>query len=184
VARSHIEITNCSIVVGEPIRMRVIDLAYPSPTQPVVVGSLIGQRHTSWAFSAGGVLHQESNTTFIEFQSTLDAVGLYRVDRVEFRNDQGSVHLDSSEADDRLFEIRHPEEGERTAEELRLEQERIVKDRQRELRAGIGDGPRQFTVVVFAKNCLVTMRMQLGPYQIEPRPGLSSEDELQAVRAS
>jgi hypothetical protein len=178
----HLEIVNCSILVGDPIRMRVLDFAYPSPAQPIVVGSLIGQRHTSWAFSAVGILHQEGNTTFIEFQSTLDAVGLYRVDRVEFRSDQGSVHLDSSEADDRLFEIRHPKEAERTAEELRLEQERIIQDRQRELHAGIGDGPRQFTVVVFAKNCLVTMRMQLGPYQIEPRPGLSSEDELQAVR--
>jgi hypothetical protein len=178
----HLEIANCSIVVGDPIRMRIIDFVCPAPAQLVVVGSLIGQRHTSWAFSAEGVLHQEGTTTFIEFQSTLDAVGLYRVDRVEFRSDQGSVHLDSSEADDRLFEIRHPEVAERTAEALRLEQERIIQDRQRELHAGIGDGPRQFTVVVFAKDCLVTTRMQLGPYQIEPRPGLSSEDELQAVR--
>jgi hypothetical protein len=86
-ARSHIEITNCSIVVGEPIRMRVIDLAYPSPTQPVVVGSLIGQRHTSWAFSAGGVLHQEGNTTFIEFQSTLDLL----VQRGSFVAHRGKV---------------------------------------------------------------------------------------------
>jgi hypothetical protein len=178
-----IDIMTPSVSEGQRIRVNLLGPRPREVTTVSVIASMVTPLHTSWAFSAGAEVEQqgeEENLSFVA-PSGLDS-GLYMLTRLEFQSSGTTEALDTSDADQRLFELRPFESKPHSAHELLAAYMKILENRREEIRRGLGSGPHTFTAVVFVKNCLVTIPISLGPYSIRPRRGLSAKDELEAVQ--
>ena len=178
-----IEVVTPSVSEGERIRVKLLRSQPQDATTVSVVAFMVTPRHTSWAFSAGAQLEQQDKEENLSFAAPSGiAIGLYMLTRLEFRSVEGVTALETTDADQRLFELRLSESKAHSAQELRAEYKRILENRQEEVHRGLGSGPQTFTAVVFVKNCLVTTPINLGPFSILPRRGISANDELEAVQ--
>jgi hypothetical protein len=80
-----------------------------------------------------------------------------------------------------LFEIRAASDEPRALSDLEAAYHEIVRQRQEQLEAGIGSGEVMATVLVFVKDLLTTVRLNLGAYEVMPLDPVSWTAEVQAV---
>jgi hypothetical protein len=178
-----IDIVTPSVNEGERVRMKLLASRPGEVATVSVIASMVTPRYTMWAFSTSGQLAQAGKENELSFVVPSGITnGLYLLTRLELLSAKGPTVLETTEADQRLFELRPSESTARSAQELRVEYQTILASRQEEIRRGMGNGPQTFTAVVFVKNCLVTRSISLGPYSISPRRGISANDELEAVQ--
>jgi hypothetical protein len=98
----------------------------------------------------------------------------------------GRVRLSEVDYGLQLIEIRSEDALPSDQEQLRSRFEGVMSAREREFASGIGldDGSpdaREFTALVFVKDCFLTRPMRLGRYEVEPIGGLPASGEVAVI---
>jgi hypothetical protein len=110
--------------------------------------------------------------------------GLYLAGPVAIRDAEGgeltTFHRAIPKA---LFELRDSGSEPSTASELLDRYRKLGQERDRQLNEGLGEGPEVYQALVFVRDCLITRRMFLGPYEILPLRGLGIGDEVESVES-
>jgi len=184
----------CSIEDCRELAIVVDGLALEDASTLTVVMARVDCEDTEFAASWGSEVHPQDPTRIAAPDNLELATGLYGLADLHVtaagqldEREQTSRHLSEADYGLQLVEIRSQGTPESSEETLRQRFEDIMRAREEEFAAGLGldagtPGAREYMVVVFVKDCLLTRTMRLGRYEVQPLGGLAAGDEVDVVQ--
>jgi hypothetical protein len=113
--------------------------------------------------------------------------GSYALGQVAAIRDESRVVLTGDDFEVPLLEVRRPGDTASTTEEIDARVTAVREAREREFLSGLGlsggtPGARDYGVLIFVKDCLLTRHMRLGQYEVISFGGLGVSDEVTLVQ--
>jgi hypothetical protein len=211
-SRLNIEAVNCSLIEGENLQIIIHDFDPEGCTQVNYTVFTIDDDCPIFCktFSSSAIREDNNIKINCNFNNDLKQ-GFYGLSRLKFSkptpsgvtyytlfnviNDNKStlqgvtypIYNDVNDNDLVLFEVRQSNETPHTPQELLAKYEEIKRKINDEFFSGVGcspqeQGTKEYEGFVFVKNCLITMRMKLGRYEITPFRHLPFTDESTLIQ--
>lgn len=197
--RLSLSISECSILVGESLKLILSNIDLTEYTQITYSIVQIEKDYTHWCCTSTEKLQFSNGTITINPNSVNE--GFYFFGGLKFSKDNSVIAFSTNGSEIQngelvftpkqsgiiLFEIRKSDEISHTQKELQLKKEEIEKKRQEEFNSGFGftpsgTGVTEYQGFVFVKNCLIKTPMRLGKYEIAGIDYLPFTDEYEMVK--
>jgi hypothetical protein len=163
-----------SIEVGEQAELVMSELALgaPSNLQVSIVRIERDEDEVVVFWGQDVPAPTESIRTPVRGNVTLEE-GFYALGQVAAIQNETRMVLTGGDFDVPLLEVRGPGDPARTTEEMEAQVTAVFEAREREFLSGFGlpdgtPGVRDYGVLIFVKDCLLTRHMRLGQYEVIP----------------
>ena len=184
----HLAPKESSIIQGDNLKLSISGITFAKLEGISYQISKVDKDYTQWTLSAStGEICLAANS--IDFTCSAVAklgVGLYIISQLKFNDNNKDYKLTKNDFGICLFEIRDVSAPSKSAYEIFQEYDQILRARNEDFLKGFGhnfdeDGVKEFTILVFVKDCLLGSPRRFGQCEVIPFEHLTCMDEVNLI---